>query len=640
MIKIEINGKQVEGEKDQSIIELTDQLGIYIPRFCYHKELSNISACRACLVEIEGHKKLEPACSTKICTGMKINTNTEEALAARRAVLELLLINHPLDCPVCDKAGACDLQDIIMEHGKDATCYTEAKRTLASADFGPLVQTEMTRCIQCMKCTRFCSEIAGTNDLAAVNRGEHTTITIANSTGMTIGVAGNVIDLCPVGALLAKPELYTARNWELIKTPSIAAHDCVGSNMYIYSHNNKIAKIEAKENLAINGSWIADRERFSFQAIYSNDRLAQPLFKYRNKWVPTSWEDAIALVDKQFKKNAAKHGPDSIGGLISASATIEEQYLLQKYLRSFGSNNIDHRLSQLDFSYQECAPSYPSLPISVAEIAKQELVLLIGSDLPQEQPILALKLRQVQVNSGVVCAINPYAAKFNFTCNEQIIVNDYDLLTPLFALVTILSKKANFSLPSEIAESARNIVPTTADKKMAEKLLAAGGDKLILLGKFALSHPQASKIIFLCQLIAKLTKANFASLTLGANAAGAWLSGCVPHRLPAGNELKVAIGKNALQMLTQPLKAYLLLDIEPELDSIVGERANTTLQQAEFVVAMTSFTSESLFKTAHLLLPTATFAEKAGTFVNISGFWHNMLQLYCILDRNQFLLRS
>ena len=622
MIKLEIDGQTVDAEKDELIITVTDKLGIYIPRFCYDKNLSNISACRACLVEVDGHKKLEPACSTKVCHGMQVHTNSVTAIAARKSVLELLLINHPLDCPVCDKAGACDLQDIVMECGKDASRHREVKRSLVSKDFGPLVQTEMNRCIQCMKCTRFCDEIAGSHDLAVINRGENTTIGSISGFGMTVGVAGNVIDLCPVGALLAKPGLFTARNWELKPNFAVAPHDCIGSNLTIYSSNKKIAKVVAKENPAINGAWIADRERFSYQAITSKDRLEKPLFKHQGKWIETNWNDALLLTNKQLQAIISRSCPQAIGGLITPSATIEEQYLLQKYLRGLGSNNIDHRLQQLDFRCEQYAPAYPNLGVELADIEQQKIILLVGSDPLAEQPIFALKLRQMVARSGKIAVVNPHECKFNFALSAHNNVNGIDLITPLLSIIKVLLKKTKQLQFAEFTAITENIAPKPIDKKIAELLQDLGSDKSIVLGNLALSHPQATTIIYLSQVIGKLCNANFATLTMGANAAGAWLAGCVPHRGP-GNVATPAPGKNAYQMLTKPLQAYLLFGIEPDLDSILGQAAINTLQQADFTVAVTSFTSKALFEVADVMLPLATFAETSGTFVNVTGTWQS-----------------
>lgn len=606
MINIEIDGQKVKVDRKATIIEVADQLCIPIPRLCYHKKLSIIAACRLCLVEIVGSAKLVTACSTLVLDGMQIITNSPKVIKARQDVLELILINHPLNCPVCDKTGACDLQDIVMQYGKDHSCYKEEKRAIVSDDFNPLIKTEMTRCIHCMKCVRFCNEIAGTDDLAVINRGESTTIMATTGTGASAGVSGNIIDLCPVGALLPKPSLGLARNWELIKTSSIAPYDCFGSNIYIYTAQNKIVRIAARENDAINETWIADRDRFSNLAITSDNRLSQPLFKYNGKWISTTWQEALALINNKLQNIVNSYGPDTIGGLISSSATVEEQYLLQKYLRCMGSNNIDHRLMQLDFRAQEQAPLYPRLGVAIENIEKQKLLLAIGLDIQQEQPILRLKTRKMIANGGAI----------------KHIVKQEDLVTPLLGIIKVLLKKNNYQVDSQINELLLNIVPTNSDKKLANELLMENGDKLILLGNFALSSSQASVIILLCNNIAKLTKANFGTLTNGANTAGAWLAGCVPHRMPGGQSI-TEIGKNAAEMLRTPLKSYILFGIEPELTSILGNKAISSIQQADFTVALSCHSSKPLLEIADVLLPITSFAEMAGTFVNIMGVWQS-----------------
>lgn len=619
MIKVTIDKQTTYAKPDSTIIEVAEQLGIYIPKLCYHKKLGIIASCRICLVEIVGNSKLVTACSTIISDSMQVITNSAKVQEARKAILELMLINHPLDCPTCDKAGACALQDLLMRYGNDRAIFKGKKRKLHSVKLSPMINTEMNRCVHCMRCVKYCRDITGTHDLVATNCSDKTTIAaFPFQCRSSSGVLGNVVDLCPVGALLPKSEASLARNWELTATHSIAPHDCIGANITIHATRDEISRIEARENNSVNETWIADRDRFSYEAINHPDRITTPMFKHKGKWLAASWDEAFKLVDRKCKEIISTYGAQEFGGLISPSATLEELYLFQKYVRHFGSNNVDHRLWQLDFSLQNLTSGYPSFGISFAELDKQQLVFIIGADVSAAQPTLGLKLRKLSLAASNICVLNPLVVDHCFPVLMQHIVDRGDLVTPLLGMIKIIIKQ-NIQVPQEVHSLVQNITPTEVEQKLVNILLTAGQNKLLLLGNFALQHPQAGLIQALSNLLSSLVGAHCAIVTHGANAAGAWFAGCVPHRLPGGQTL-TAVGKNAKQMLTQPLKCYILFGIE-ECDTIYGEQAIQSLNEADFVVAISCFRSKTLLEIADVLLPMTTFAEMSGTYINVIGMW-------------------
>lgn len=622
MVKIIIDDQTTEVAPGTMVIEAADNLGIYIPRYCYHKKLSIAANCRMCLVEVEKAPKTLPACATPVTDGMRVWTKSEKTKLSQRAVMEFLLINHPLDCPICDQGGECELQDLALQYGSSSSRFIEAKRAVADQNLGSLIATEMTRCIQCTRCVRFGEEIAGMKELGATGRGEHMQIGTFVERNMVSELSGNVIDLCPVGALTSKPFRFKARSWELQQTASVAAHDCLGANINIHTMRGKVLRVVPKENEAINEVWLTDRDRFSYEAINSRERLTTPLIKADGAWRAASWTEALDLINNNIQTIIQQDGAEQIGALISPNATIEEQYLLQKYLRLLGSHNIDHRLRQLDFSQQEYAPLFPNLGVSIAEIERQNLVLLVGADIHQQQPLIGLKLRKLTRKGGEICVINPRDCQLNFPVKLQEIVDLADLITPLAGIAKVLYDEDPSKAPSGAHSLLVAVKPNAAAWKLAANLQALP-DKLILLGEFVLNHPQAADIIALANLIAKLCGAKLGVLPDGANSAGAWLAGCVPHRLPGGQAI-VDGGKHALKMLQQPLAVYLLSGIEPELDSILGITAQRTLAQAKFVAALTAYKCPSLLEVATVLLPITLPAEMAGSLINVAGSWQQL----------------
>ncbi|HKJ21597.1 MAG TPA: NADH-quinone oxidoreductase subunit NuoG, partial [Gammaproteobacteria bacterium] len=414
MVKIEIDGQSIHAPDGAMIIEVADEAGIPIPRFCYHKHLSIAANCRMCLVEVEKVKKPVPACATPVTEGMRVFTKTPTAVDAQRGTMEFLLINHPLDCPICDQGGECDLQELSIGYGSDISRYQDNKRVVNDKNLGPLISTDMTRCIHCTRCVRFGQEVAGLMELGATGRGEHMEIGTYVERAMVSEVSGNVIDLCPVGALTSKPYRYTARPWELVTLDSVASHDCLGSNIQVQVREGEVMRVLPKENDDINLTWLSDRDRFGYQGLHSDDRVTVPLVKREGRWQQADWESALEFAVDGLKSVITRGGGDQLGTLVSPSATLEEMYLLQKLVRGLNSPHIDHRLRQTDFSDQDMAPVYPSLGLPIRDLESLDAALLIGSNIRKEQPLAALRLRRAALHGASVMFVNWADYNFNF----------------------------------------------------------------------------------------------------------------------------------------------------------------------------------------------------------------------------------
>jgi len=622
-IKVTINGQVCKAERGQMLIEVADQNGIKIPRFCYHKKLSIAANCRMCFVEVEKAPKALPACATPINDGMVVYTQSEKAITGQKATMEFLLINHPLDCPVCDQGGECELQDLAMGYGSDVSRYVEAKRVVMDKNIGPLIATDMTRCIHCTRCVRFGEEIAGLAEMGGTGRGEHMEIGTYIEKSVTSEVSGNVIDLCPVGALTAKPSRYTSRPWELLQYPSVAAHDCVGSNIYAHVRSGELMRIVPRENEIINETWISDRDRFSYEAVSSVDRLTSPMVKIGGEWKTVDWETALLAAAKGLKSSIKNHGAETLAGLISPSSSTEEMYLLQKIIRALGSNNIDHRLRQLDFSDQQQAPAMPWLGQRVADLDEQGAILLIGSNIRKEQPILAVRLRRAALKGTRISSINPRKFENNFPMTAQLWSSPQHMLVDLAAIVLLLAEQTKQPVPQQLHVYTEGVTPNEQHQAIAESLVEAG-NKSILLGALSEMHPSFAALRAMASVIASLSGASLGYLSAGANAAGAWLSAVVPHRDVAGKALD-STGKNALEMLSADsgIKAALLFAIEPDKDCIDPLLAVASLKQMEHVVAFTAYSSDTLKSVADVLLPIGTHFESSGTLVNAEGYWQS-----------------
>lgn len=617
MPKIEIDGISVDVETNSTIIEVADRLAIPIPRFCYHNKLSVAANCRMCLVHVEKAPKALPACATPVADGMKIWTKSKEAVAAQRSVMEFLLINHPLDCPICDQGGECELQDVSLEYGRSDSRYTESKRAVLDHNLGPLIATELTRCIQCTRCVRFGEEISGERELGATGRGE--TMEIGTFIAQTVNseVSGNIIDLCPVGALTSKPYRFTARAWELKQMPTISPHDCIGSNLYLHTMQQKVMRVAPKNAENLNEVWLSDRDRFSYEGLLHTDRLRKPLLRKQRAWHTVSWDEAIEYASAGIKLTIETYGADKLGVLASPNLSTEEYYLLQKLTRSLGSNNIDHRLRQLDFKSQSSAPSYPNLGINFAELANQNAALLIGTNIAKEQPLASIRLRNMVKNGGKIAVINPVDYSFNFTVEQKSIVPAENILRTLAAVAKELINITSYPVSADTTAALMDIDVDLATKQIAT-LLMFGKNKQIIIGQLAQMHPKAGEIFAIGNLIADIIGGQCGCFSDGANAAGAWLAGCVPHRLPNAKPIE-NIGKNAYEMLKTPLNGYILFGFEPEFDSILGSVAIDTIKQADFVIAVSAYQNESLLEIADVILPLSIFAECHGSMINING---------------------
>jgi NADH-quinone oxidoreductase subunit G len=621
MPKIEIDGVTINADPGKTIIEVADSIAVPIPRFCYHRKLSVAANCRMCLVHVENSPKTLPACATPVAEGMKIWTKSKETIAAQRAVMEFLLINHPLDCPVCDQGGECELQDVSMQYGSGDSRYTEAKRVFLDHDLGSLIATEMTRCIQCTRCVRFGTEISGERELGATGRGEYMEIETFISKHMHSEVSGNIIDLCPVGALTSKPFRFKARSWELKQFSGVAAHDCIGSNIYMHTMHQKVMRVVPKDNEHLNEIWLSDRDRFSYDGLYHEERLHKPLLRKQEKWSTATWTEALKYTVAGLQLIADTYTPDRIGFLASPSHTCEEYYLLQKLARAFGCNNIDHRLRQLDFSQQESAPLYPNLGIKFADLSKQDAVLLIGSNIAKEQPLASIRLRSMVQHGGKVCVINAVDYRFNFEVAAKAILAAGVLLKSLAAVAKELISITKFNVAPEVIKQLETITIESEEKNIAA-LLLTGKNRQVILGQQAMMHPNATQLIALGNLIAEILDGHCGYFSEGANAAGAWLTGCIPHRAVGGAPITNP-GKNALQMLQEPLNCYILYGMEPEFDSVLGAKALETLKQADFVVAFSAYQSDTLLEIADVILPISQFAEISGNIINIDGTRQN-----------------
>ncbi len=618
MVNIEINGKPLQVPQGTMVIEAADTAGMTIPRFCYHRKLSIAANCRMCLVDIEKMPKPVPACATPVTDGMKIQTHSAKALEAQKSVMEFLLINHPLDCPICDQGGECELQDIAMGFGADTSRYQESKRVVLDKDIGPLIATEMTRCIHCTRCVRFGQEVAGVMELGATGRGELMRIGTYVESAVSSEMSGNVIDLCPVGALTSKPYRYHARSWENRSTPSIAAHDCLGSNINIEVRRNKLMRVLPRDNEAINECWLSDRDRYSYTALDSDDRLTQPMIRQGDDWKAVDWPTALnyALDGLQavIKKYDAKH----LGALVSPSSTLEEMYLLQQLMRGLGCDNIEHRLRQQDFSSDDDTGAYPVLGLPISELENLDAALLIGSCIRKDQPIAAQRLRKAAQKGAKIMAINALDYDFNFPLAEVLVVSPANMLHALAAVCKALLELNNGTMPDGLSALLDSVEVNDRHRAMASQLHSA--DKTaILIGTQAMGHTQLAGLRALANVIADNANASLGVLSEGANALGGWLAGAVPHQAPAG----VAVENDRTPILDKNLMGCVLLNVEPEFDCASAAAAHDVLRHAEFVVSMTSFVSENMKAYADVLLPLATFAETSGTFVNAVADWQS-----------------
>ena len=597
MVEIEIDGKKVEVPEGSMVMHAADKAGTYIPHFCYHKKLSIAANCRMCLVDVEKAPKAVPACATPVTQGMIVRTKSDKAIKAQQSVMEFLLINHPLDCPICDQGGECQLQDLAVGYGKSSSRYEEEKRVVFHKDVGPLISMEeMTRCIHCTRCVRFGQEIAGVMELGMSNRGEHAEIETFLGQSVDSELSGNMIDICPVGALTSKPFRYSARTWELSRRKSISPHDSTGANLIVQVKNNKVMRVVPLENEAVNECWIADRDRFSYEALNGDQRLTKPMLKQGGEWTEVDWQTALEYVANGLNQVKAQYGAGGIGALVSPHSTLEELYLAASLMRGLGSENIDHRLRHQDFSPAE---GVRWLGMPIAALSDLQSVLVVGSNLRKDHPLFAQRIRQSARAGCAIAAIT----------SEALLAHQGAWAMPLRAAVVAESgqwAQALADLAAAIGTEKGIASPfegqATDNAKALAKALLAGERKAILLGNAAAHHPGASTLLALCQWIGEQTGATVGFLTEAANTVGAQ----VVNALPGSG------GLNAGQMLAGGLRAALLLNCEPGADS-----APADLSACEMVVTLSPFKAN--MDISDVLLPIAPFTETSGSFVNAEG---------------------
>ncbi len=612
-VSITVDGQELKAAPGAMLIDVTDAAGIDIPRFCYHKKLSVAANCRMCLVEVEmGGRpapKPLPACATPVADGMVVQTRSPKAIAAQQGTMEFLLINHPLDCPICDQGGECELQDVAMGYGGDVSRYTESKRVVKDENLGPLIATDMTRCIHCTRCVRFGAEVAGVREMGATGRGDHMRIGVYVSKTVDHELSGNIIDLCPVGALTSKPYRYQARAWELSQTDGVASHDSVGSNLHLHARRNTLLRVHPRDNEMVNETWISDRDRFSYEGLYSDDRLTAPMIKSNGQWRQTDWDEALQLTAEKLKAAG-----ENLATLMSPRSTLEEMFLAQKITRGLGSPHIDSRLRQGEFS-DAADPLFPGLGLPIAELENADFILVVGANLRKDQPLLAHRVRKAALNGAEVVFVNPLEQTLTHP-GTQMVGTPTEMLQNLACLAKGLGVR--------MAGCIGLVHKTKADdehKSMGKRLKDA--DKaVVLLGSLAERSADFTVFKGLAHAIAEAAEASFGVIPAASNSIGAHLAGALPHVMPGAQAAEQA-GDNAGQLLATSKGSYLLNGFEPDLDCADGAAAMATLEKADFVVALSAWRSGSLEQVADVLLPIGDFAETSGTSVNADGVWQS-----------------
>jgi NADH-quinone oxidoreductase subunit G len=610
-LTIEVDGRVLKAAPGAMLIEITDAAGIPIPRFCYHKKLSIAANCRMCLVEVDKVPKPLPACATPVSEGMKVYTRSPKALAAQKGTMEFLLINHPLDCPICDQGGECELQDVAMGYGSDVSRFAERKRVVADEDLGPLIATDMTRCIHCTRCVRFGGEVAGLREMGATGRGEYMRIGVYVSKTVDHELSGNIIDLCPVGALTSKPFRYHARAWELTQVDGVASHDSLGSNLHLHVRRGSLLRVHPRDNEAVNETWISDRDRFSYQGLYAADRLSTPLIKKGDQWREAEWDEALQLVATKLA-DTAKRDAGQMATLVSPRATMEEMYLAQKITRGLGSPHVDCRLRQGAFSDQ-ADPLFSWLGLPVAQLEQADAALVIGANLRKEQPLLAHRLRKAAFQGADLVFCNPVELELTHP-GRQIVAAPAQLVQQLAAIAKGLGVR--------VAGSKGLVHKTKSgnEHKAIGQRLKDAQRALVMLGGLAAASPEFTVLKGLALAIAEAAGATLAVVPAAANSVGAALAGALPFVAPGAKAAEPA-GANAQALLKDPRRAYLLVGLEPDLDTWNPSLACTSLDKADFVVALSPWNSPSLKAVADVILPVGDFAETAGSYVNAEGRW-------------------
>ncbi len=607
MLELEIDGKQVQVPEGSTVMDAANKIGSYIPHFCYHKKLSIAANCRMCLVEVEKAPKPLPACATPAANGMKVKTRSEQAITAQKGVMEFLLINHPLDCPICDQGGECQLQDLSIGYGGGTSRYQEEKRVVVNKDLGSLISTDMTRCIHCTRCVRFGQEIAGIMELGVANRGEHSEILAFVDRTVDSELSGNVIDLCPVGALTSKPFRFAARTWELSRRKSVSPHDGLGANLVVQVKHDVVKRVLPLENEEVNECWISDKDRFSYEALNSEQRLRQPMLKQDGQWKEVDWQTALEYVANGLRRVAATHGGAAIGALLSPHSTLEEMFLAQKLMRGLGSENVDFRLRQSDFSLDGKAGRAPWLGMPIADFAKLDRVLVVGSFLRKDHPLLAQRLRQSAKKGAQISVIHSTADDLLLPLCASMTVAPSAFAASLAQVIKSVAEQKAIAFDNALYQQTQTMPVAQSARRIAASLIS--GERVgIFLGNFAQQHPAAGQLAALVQELACLLGSRFGALGEAANSVGGYVADAIPH----------AGGLNARTMLEQPRKAYVVLHAEAELDCANPLLAAQALSTADMVVAMGAFQTRAT-EYADAILPVAPFAETSGSFISTEG---------------------
>ncbi|WP_312430500.1 NADH-quinone oxidoreductase subunit NuoG [Achromobacter sp.] len=605
MVELTVDGNKVEVPEGSMVMHAAQKVGLYVPHFCYHKKLSIAANCRMCLVEVEKAPKALPACATPVTNGMVVHTCSEKARAAQKSVMEFLLINHPLDCPICDQGGECQLQDLAVGYGGSSSRYQEEKRVVFHKDLGPLVSAEeMSRCIHCTRCVRFGQEIAGVMELGMLGRGEHSEITTFVGRSIESELSGNMIDICPVGALTSKPFRYSARTWELARRRSVSPHDSLGANLVVQVKGDRVMRVVPFEDEAVNECWISDRDRFSYEGLNSDDRLSAPMIKGTDgKWQEASWADALQAVAQGLSRVRDSFGAGQIGALASEYATTEEYSLLGRLVRSLGSENIDFRLRQTDPAFDAALSGAPWLGMPIAELDNLDRVLVVGSFLRKDHPLMAQRLRQAAKRGTQILMVDSAADDPLMPVTARITVAPSELARALAEVAVALAQTKEQAVPAEFAS-----VTPGENAKLIAASLASGANTAVLMGNLAVASAQATTLAANGRAVADLSGGKFGFLTSGGNTVGGYLAGAIPGKG----------GKTAAAMLAEPLKAYIVLHAEPLLDADNGQQAIAALRGAQFAVALTPYRSAAA-EWADVMLPVSPFTETSGTFVNAQG---------------------
>ncbi len=623
LVNIEVDGVPVKARKGAMIIHATDAHGAYVPRFCYHEKLSIAANCRMCLVEVEKAPKPLPACATPVSEGMKVFTKSPRAIAAQKATMEFLLINHPLDCPICDQGGECELQDLAMGFGRDIARYSERKRVVKDRSIGPLVSTDMTRCIHCTRCVRFGQEIEGYPELGTIGRGEQMQISTYIEKSVEHELSANIIDLCPVGALNNKPYRYRARAWEMTQHALVSPHDCTGTNLFGHVLRGRLMRVVPRDNEDINETWIADRDRFSCEGLYTEDRAQKPMVRDGGAWKEVDWETALEAAARGLQKIVREAGGSQLGFLVAPGSSAEEAYLTARIARGLGSENVDHRLRRIDFRDQAGDPIAPTLGCSIADLEQASAVLVVGSILRKEVPIIAHRIRKGATRRGTrVALISSQPQELLFPVAVSLTSNGFGMAQHLAAVLKAALQAAGKPVPQAFSTALEGITPGVEHERVA-KMLLTGELRLVLLGALAERHVAYSEIRALAAAVAEATGARLGFLPEGGNAVGASLAGATPHRGIGGRSIAKP-GLPALEMLNARLRGYVLVGGIEAADLAPSHGIESALQSADCVVALTPYAGEEQLARSTVILPVAAFAETSGTWVNVEGRWQSV----------------